>query len=146
MPEVMQVIPKTYDLILWLIPRLKEFPRNQRFLLGDRIQSAALDVLCLLIEANYTQGRAGLLRSANLELEKLRYLVRLAHDLRYLNGRRYQHAAERIDEVGRLVGGWAKVDGAGGRPSARRGSQGPPAKGEAAGSTPAGSVPSGVPT
>ena len=28
MPEVMQVIPKTYDLILWLVPRLKEFPRD----------------------------------------------------------------------------------------------------------------------
>jgi len=109
MPEVMQVIPKTYDLILWLIPRLKHFPRDQRFLLGDRIQSAALDVLCLLIEANYTRSRTGLLRSANLELEKLRYLVRLAYDLHYLNGRRYQHAAERIDEVGRLIGGWAKV-------------------------------------
>ena len=140
MPEVMQVIPKTYDLILWLIPRLKEFPRDQRFLLGDRIQSAALDVLCLLIEANYTQGRAGLLRSANLELEKLRHLVRLAHDLRYLNGRRYQHAAERIDEVGRLVGGWTRANRAGGRPSARRGAQDPPAKREAAGSAPSGAT------
>ena len=30
MPEVMQVIPKTYDLILWLIPRWKEAPRDQR--------------------------------------------------------------------------------------------------------------------
>lgn len=110
MPEIMQVIPKTYDLILWLIPRLKHFPRDQRFLLGDRIQSAALDVLCLLIEANYTRSRSGLLRSANLELEKLRYLVRLSSDLHYLNRRRYQHAAERIDEVGRLIGGWTKVD------------------------------------
>jgi four helix bundle protein len=110
MPEVMQVVPKTYDLILWLIPRLKHFPRDQRFLLGDRIQSAALDVLCLLIEANYTRSRTGLLRSANLELEKLRYLVRLSSDLHYLNRRRYQHAAERIDEIGRLIGGWTKAD------------------------------------
>lgn len=31
MPEVMQVIPETYDRILWLIPRLKEYPRDQRF-------------------------------------------------------------------------------------------------------------------
>ena len=110
MPEVMQVIPKTYDLILWLIPGLKHFPRDQRFLLGDRIQNAALDVLCLLIEANYTRIRTGLLRSANLELEKLRYLVRLSSDLHDLNRRRYQHAAERIDEIGRLIGGWAKMD------------------------------------
>jgi len=30
-PDVMQVIPRTYDLILWLVPRPKEFPRDQRF-------------------------------------------------------------------------------------------------------------------
>ena len=53
-----------------------------------------MDVLCLLIEANYTCSRSGLLCSANLELEKLRYLVRLSSDLHYLNRRRYQHAAE----------------------------------------------------
>lgn len=109
-PDVMQVIPRTYDLILWLVPRLKEFPRDQRFLLGDRIQTLALDVLCLLIEANYTKDRSGLLRQANLELEKLRYLIRLANDLHYLSTRRYQHAAERVDEIGRMIGGWAKSE------------------------------------
>ena len=35
MPEVMQVIPKTYDLVLWLVPRLTESPLAQRFLLAD---------------------------------------------------------------------------------------------------------------
>jgi hypothetical protein len=49
MAKVKQVITKAYDLILWLVPRLKEFPRDQRFLLGDRLETAALDVLCLLI-------------------------------------------------------------------------------------------------
>jgi hypothetical protein len=36
MADVMQVVPKTHDLILWIVPRLKEFPRDQRLLLGDR--------------------------------------------------------------------------------------------------------------
>jgi len=109
MAEVMQVIPKTYDMIVWIIPRLKQFPRDQRFLLGDRIQTAAVDVLCLLVEANYSRERARILRKANLELEKLRYLVRIASDLHYLSARRYQHLAGRIDEVGRMVGGWIKA-------------------------------------
>ena len=56
---------------------------------------------------NYTRNRSGSLRRANLELEKLHYLVRLASDLHFLNRRRYQHAAERIDEIGRPVGGQA---------------------------------------
>lgn len=94
--------------LLWLIPTLEKFPRAQRFLLGDRIESAALDVLERLIEATYTRERRSLLQQANLGLTKLRHLLRLAHDLRYLDHRRYEHAARAIDETGRLIGGWLK--------------------------------------
>jgi len=40
MADVMQVVPKTYDLILCLVPRQNELPRDRRLLLGDRIQRA----------------------------------------------------------------------------------------------------------
>ena len=42
-----------YRFILWLVPTLDRFPRAQRFLLGDRIQGIALDVLESLIDATY---------------------------------------------------------------------------------------------
>ncbi len=45
----------------------------------------------------------------NLRLEKLRFLFRLAMDLRYLDLKRYEFAARAIDEIGRLVGGWRKA-------------------------------------
>jgi hypothetical protein len=34
-----------FRFIVWLIPTLDKLPRNQKFLLGDRIQATALDVL-----------------------------------------------------------------------------------------------------
>ena len=34
----------------WLVPTVEKFPRSQKFMLGDRIQSAALDVLEALID------------------------------------------------------------------------------------------------
>ena len=34
-----------YRFMLWLVPTVEKFPRSQKFLLGDRIQSTALDVL-----------------------------------------------------------------------------------------------------
>ena len=45
-----------YRFMLWLVPAVEKFPRSQKFLLGDRIQSTALDVLERLIEATYTKG------------------------------------------------------------------------------------------
>ena len=59
-----------YGLTLWLIPTLERFPRRQKFLLGDRIQSTAVASLESLSEATFTR---------------------------------------RLDEVGRLVGGWKRT-------------------------------------
>jgi hypothetical protein len=98
-----------FQLLMWLIPTVEKFPRSQKFLLGDRIQAAALDVLESLIEATYTRDRKGHLARANLGIEKLRFFFRLAVELHYLDRRRYQHAARTLDEVGRLIGGWAKA-------------------------------------
>lgn len=102
-----------YQLLNWLMPTIARFPREQRFLLGDRIQATALDVLEALIEATYTRERRAHLARANLGLEKLRFFMRLAHEQRHLDARRYEHVARAIDEVGRLVGGWAKASAAG---------------------------------
>jgi hypothetical protein len=52
--------------VLRLVPTVEKFPRAQKFLLGDRIQSTALDVLEALIEATYTRDRRGHLARANL--------------------------------------------------------------------------------
>ena len=98
-----------FRFILWLIPALERLPRSQKFLLGDRIQSLALDVLESLIEATYTRQRTSQLARANLGIEKLRFLVRLAQDLRYLDRRRYEHAARCLDETGRKIGAWSKA-------------------------------------
>jgi hypothetical protein len=98
-----------YRFQLWLIPTVEKFPRSQKFLLGDRIQATALDVLERLIEATYTKARADKLIAANLGIEKLRILFRLASELRHLDLRRYEHAARSLDEIGRLIGGWRKA-------------------------------------
>ncbi|MDO8310864.1 MAG: diversity-generating retroelement protein Avd [Sideroxyarcus sp.] len=103
------VLEKTYQFVLWLMPTVDKFPRAQKFLLGDRLQSTALDVMEGLVEAAYTKTRAPILVRVNLGLEKLRYLFRLAKDLHYLDLRRYEFAARALEEIGRMVGGWRKA-------------------------------------
>ena len=103
------VLEKTYQFVLWVVPTIEKFPRAQKFLIGDRIQTAALNVLEHLIEAAYTHDKQAILTRANLQLEKLRYLFRLAFDLRMMDMRRYEFAAKALDEIGRMVGGWMKT-------------------------------------
>ena len=98
-----------YRFLLWLIPTVERFPRRQKFLLGDRIQNTALDVLERLIEAVYIKQREAPLQSANLGIEKLRLLFRLSQELGHLDRRRYEYAARSLDDTGRKIGAWRKA-------------------------------------
>jgi len=69
------------------------------------------ELLDHLIEAKYTRQREGPLASANRAVESLRFEVRLAHDLRCLKATGYGHGTGRLDEIGRMVGGWGRAGG-----------------------------------
>ncbi|MBL7044312.1 MAG: hypothetical protein ISR77_37145 [Pirellulaceae bacterium] len=62
-----------------------------------------------MIQAKYSRERMPLLNEANLKLEILRFQIRLAKDLHCLQVKSYGFAAQRIDEIGKLVGGWLKT-------------------------------------
>jgi hypothetical protein len=107
MAKELAVIQKAYDLIMWQVPLVTRLPVPYRAVLGDRIQTTLYTVLEKLIEARYDRARrAGLLHEVNTELEKARYHLRLACDLKLWNAQRRDHGAGLIDEVGRQVGGW----------------------------------------
>ena len=102
---------KTYDFILWLLPKVEKFSRAYRFTVGERLSATSLDVLLLLVEAAYSTHKEELLHEATRKINSSRYLLRLAKDLRLLTVDSYGFAAERLDEIGRMVGGWRKISG-----------------------------------
>ena len=102
------VVQRAYDLTLWLLPKTEKFPRSLRFSLGDRIVAVTLALLETLVEAAYTSQKAGLLDLANRKANSLRYLLRLAKDLRLMSADSQAFAAERLEEIGRMIGGWRK--------------------------------------
>ena len=106
--SIMQVIPKLVDFIEWIIPALDKFPKSRKFFLGDRIETGLLDVLDKLIEANYSREKLVILRKANLQLEKIRYLLRIAYRMRCFDVRRYEFCCKALVEIGRMIGGWIK--------------------------------------
>src|SRR5271157_2033453 len=63
------VITKTYDLILWSCNHTSKFPRNHRFVLGERIERNLYNLLETLIAAKYTKSRQRLLEDDNGKLE-----------------------------------------------------------------------------
>jgi hypothetical protein len=107
------IFVKTYDLLLWLTGRVSQFRKEHRFRLARRIEDAAFgfhERLLLAARAGSPRDEMRLLLQADVELDKLRYYVRMAADpqLKLLTLRQYEHASRLIVEVGKLLGGWIK--------------------------------------
>ena len=92
------VIQKTYDFILWYAPILNRMPRDQKFILGDRIQTTLYDLLEGLIEARYDSNRLPLLRKMNAKLDVLRHQTRLCLEFNLFSSRRYEFASQAMIE------------------------------------------------
>ncbi len=70
-PPVLLV--KWYDVTKWLLGRVDSFPKNQRFIFGQRIADRALNVLEVLVEAAYSHRKMDLLARANRDTHRLSY-------------------------------------------------------------------------
>lgn len=115
-PEAPVVLVKWYDYAKWLLERVENFPKSQRFVLGQRLTGQAMDVLDLLVEASYARDKAEILATANRKMEVLRWTVRMAKDRKLFTAAQFEFSARALNECGRMVGGWLKSRGGGFQP------------------------------
>ena len=110
-PREMPNFTRSFDLLSWLLPATKHFPRANRHDFTRRLLDAAFDLREALERANLLRGRERLrqLDAADEALARLRTYLRLAVRWGWLNGGQYKHVAEMVTEVGRLLGGWRRV-------------------------------------
>lgn len=99
---------KVYDFLLYIYPVVAKFPKFEKFTLQTQIKNCVLDLERFIIKANKSSTKKSHLYAADVLLEELRMLIRLAHDLRYINPHTYGVASGKINEIGALLGGMIK--------------------------------------
>ena len=97
-----------YELLVWLTARVKGFPREYRFVLGQRILETAYTCYRYLIRAKKVSdaARPAALLEADILLDILRTEIRMAHELGCLSIEQYAQGAGLVNEVGRMLGTW----------------------------------------
>jgi len=90
--QELKVIADFYDLMIWMVRHTEKFPRHHRYSLGVAIENRLQAILALLLRAKYTKDKLSALTEANLELEVLRFQVRMARDLNALPLSSHLHA------------------------------------------------------
>jgi hypothetical protein len=96
------------EILGWTLDRTAGFPKSQRFTFGQRIDGMSLDVMLGIVEAIYAREKLALLQQLNLWLEQLRVLWRLVQKREWISRKQLIYIQGRIDEAGRMLGGWIK--------------------------------------
>lgn len=105
-------------MMLYANERLIQFPKYERDSLVRKMKETMYAIVDLIIEANYEADaieRLDILYMVNIELDKLRFFMRFSvhRDVRYLSVHQYGVWSAKVDEIGRMLGGWIgslKVD------------------------------------
>ena len=123
--KTLVIFTQTYDLLSWLLPQCEHFPKSQRFVVTQRLLSAALDFQESIFEANARGGAQRLqhLQAADAQLNKLRLYLRLSNQWNWLSSGQYEHVSRMVAGIGKLLGGWIRQTRAAGQAG-----QGPPAE------------------
>lgn len=82
----------------------------ERYSLWSRVEATALQMLEGFVRVGYLplEQRAQNLSSIAAEVDMLRMFIRLTVDLKVLPLKKAVPIQERIDEIGRMLGGWIK--------------------------------------
>jgi len=104
------LIQKTYDLYKLAHQYSKAFPKSDKYCLGGKIKSIILEVIEQLIEAETAKRdwKLAPLSKAGYKINLLKLLIRLCHEIKILDNRKYLALQEMLQEIGRMIGGWVK--------------------------------------
>jgi hypothetical protein len=109
-PDGLILFQKTYDLILEVHPVIvSKFPKNQRFVLGQKIENTLIAILEIVITINLSKPTVNYFRRLDIEIQKLKIFIRLAKDLKFISIKKYEYLEKKVIEVGKITGGWKKT-------------------------------------
>ncbi|MCK9515656.1 MAG: four helix bundle protein [Ottowia sp.] len=101
---------------------LAHFPSCHKYTITQSIRQAFIDVYNLVTEAQKRYHKKTTLAQLDIRHEQMRMLVHLAHEMGLFNcmrGRRDPEALgehrflvlmKHVDELGRMIGGWARAE------------------------------------
>lgn len=106
------IYQKYVDIIDYSYNLLRKFPKSEKFAMVAQIKNSMFESLKLILRANKvyhnTGMRVDMLNQLDAEVQTQKVLVRLAHSNRYISNKNYMEWSCRLDEIGRILGGWIK--------------------------------------
>ena len=104
------IFQKTYDLFRLLHGYQNTIPKAERYTLWQKIENTSLEILEELMQVSYTpqEKRGDKLKKISPRVDMLRVFLRLTHEIKIIDQKKYIAIQSMVDEIGRMLGGWIK--------------------------------------
>ena len=108
--EELKIERKILDMMEYAyLHALSQYPKSEKFAMAADIKRCMDHLLELCIDAKKHHFKKTTLEKMDVELEKVRKYVQLSFNLKYLPMKKYQVWSEKLDEIGKMLGGWLKT-------------------------------------
>ncbi len=105
------IVEEYYEFCVWLLPKVSKFKKDQKYILGARLQNNALDALEHILNAALSEKskKEPHLAAAILKLQHVRYNLRLSVQIKMVNPKSYAYGSKKIISVSQKLGAWKKT-------------------------------------
>lgn len=96
-----------YDLLQMVTQMIKNFSRDYRPTLGQRLHAECVNLVVLVYRANAARDKAPHLAAMLESLQVVEMLLQLASDLHLISRNQYARTIQLTDGIGKQASGWA---------------------------------------
>ena len=111
--DIFQIKEKIYEMIMYGNPKLKDFPKTERYVLAGDIRKTMYTMLEMAVRLEKKYYKKTTLQDLDIEVDVLRNLLRLAKDPNLypkqkpcLDFHSWEVWIRKVDEIGRMIGGY----------------------------------------
>lgn len=109
--EHLPIYKQTYDLLIRTMIATKDFPREYKYTLGQKMKDEIVELVVLIYKANSALDKEQHIAMILERVQVIQLLMRLSHDMKILTRKHYAAIAEMTDSLGRQAQGWQRSSG-----------------------------------
>jgi len=106
--DTLPVYKASYDMMLLVFEYCHHLAKEYKYTLGERIKNETLELLLNIYKANSTFDKTPLLEKAHENIEVIRLLFRLLHDLKLIPLTKFIQVNENIENISKQITGWQR--------------------------------------
>lgn len=105
------IYQKYIDIVEYGYNLLRKYPKSEKYALTSEIRKSMFETLRLILYANKIANKNIRLQTINkidAEIASQKFFVRFSYKSKYISHNNYFEWSKRLDEIGRIIGGWIK--------------------------------------